>query len=196
MDDFGGKAAFRPVTRGQVCSKTPISEAVGDSHAFLRCLQAAHARLLSISSRVADFFVLIRVFRKGRESILHFANTNYIQLRTVRRERKKLILRDQWTIEMTETACWTMNEPFKPFQIVPLSDSPIQVLYSFSVRVTVSLTVRRRGQSTMEGHDQEEQLQSLNLYFPSFNLFALTTCCVIFRCTEIHGRAGSARTRI
>ncbi|KAG0285390.1 hypothetical protein BGZ96_010353 [Linnemannia gamsii] len=69
----------------------------------------------------------------GRDSILHFANTEYIQLKRVRRERKKLIVRDQWTIEMTEEAFWTMAKPFPSYLIVPLSEHPSQVLYSLSM---------------------------------------------------------------
>ncbi|KAF9549303.1 hypothetical protein EC957_004217 [Mortierella hygrophila] len=69
----------------------------------------------------------------GRDSILHFANTDDVQLRHVRREKKKLIVRDQWTIEMTEEAFWTMEKPFMPYQINPLNEPPSQVLYSLSM---------------------------------------------------------------
>jgi propanediol dehydratase large subunit len=71
-------------------------------------------------------------YRKG-ESILNFANTDCVQLRHVRREKKKPIMRDQWIIEMTEESFWTMEVPFKPYEIIPLKDGPNQVLYSISV---------------------------------------------------------------
>ena len=86
-----------------------------------------------IIERVAD--LRSSRYRGGRDSILHFANTDDVQLRHVRREKKKLIVRDQWTIEMTEEAFWTMEKPFMPYQINPLNEPPSQVLYSLSVSV-------------------------------------------------------------
>lgn len=90
--------------------------------------------------RVANFAIFSHVHRSGRDSILHFANTDHIQLRRVRREKKKLIVRDQWTIEMTEEAFWTMAKPFKPYLIVPLNEPP-SVLYSLSVSVFVFIFI-------------------------------------------------------
>ncbi|KAF9340807.1 hypothetical protein BGZ91_000128 [Linnemannia elongata] len=88
----------------------------------------------SDQSLEAKFVRGLRLLKEsGRDSILHFANTDDVQLRHVRREKKKLIVRDQWTIEMTEEAFWTMEKPFMPYQINPLNEPPGQVLYSLSM---------------------------------------------------------------
>ncbi|KAG0200307.1 hypothetical protein BGX33_011073 [Mortierella sp. NVP41] len=82
----------------------------------------------------AEFVRKLRLVKEnGREGVLHFANTDDVQLKYVRREKKKLIIRNHWTVEMTEEAFWTMKKPFMPYQIVPLSDPPNQVLFSLSM---------------------------------------------------------------
>ncbi|KAG0379789.1 hypothetical protein BGX24_011731 [Mortierella sp. AD032] len=88
----------------------------------------------SDQSLEAKFVRGLRLTREdGKENILNFANTEDVQLRHVRREKQKLIVREEWTIEMTEEAFWNMKVPYKPYQIVPLSEAPSQVLYSLSM---------------------------------------------------------------
>ncbi|KAF9926385.1 hypothetical protein FBU30_004017 [Linnemannia zychae] len=79
--------------------------------------------------------MFIRGLRLSKD-VLRFANTDNVQLQYVRRERKKFIVRDQWTIEMAEESFWSfrsMEEPFRPYQIASLNPSPDRTLYSISM---------------------------------------------------------------
>ncbi|KAF9133774.1 hypothetical protein BGW39_008951 [Mortierella sp. 14UC] len=87
----------------------------------------------SDQSLEAKFVRGLRLTKEKGESILNFANTDDVQLRHVRREKKKLIVRNEWTIEMTEESFWTLKVPYKPYEIILLRDGPTQVLYSLSM---------------------------------------------------------------
>ncbi|KAG0329912.1 hypothetical protein BGZ99_010023 [Dissophora globulifera] len=80
--------------------------------------------------------------RKDQESKLVFANTNDIQLRYVRREKKRQFLHDPWTIELIEEAFWTLKTPYKPYQSAVLAAAPDHVLYSVAVRVVDNIMYR------------------------------------------------------
>ncbi|KAF9955799.1 hypothetical protein BGZ70_010113 [Mortierella alpina] len=73
--------------------------------------------------------------RVGQEKKLVFANTNNIQLKTVRREKRTLYTHGTWTIELTEESFWTLTKsnPSKPYQSVTLNMAPDHVFYSVSM---------------------------------------------------------------
>ncbi|KAF9101705.1 hypothetical protein BGX27_011377 [Mortierella sp. AM989] len=71
--------------------------------------------------------------RNGQDARLVYSNTNDVQLRHVKREKKWSFLREPWTIELTEVAIWTFRSPSKPYQKLTLSASPDEILYSVSM---------------------------------------------------------------
>ncbi|KAF9961549.1 hypothetical protein BGZ72_003155 [Mortierella alpina] len=97
----------------------------------------AGRRLLSDKFSPEGVFVykLRMESRVGQEKKLVFANTNNIQLKTIRREKRSLYTHGTWTIELTEESSWTLTKanPSKPYQSVTLNQAPDHVLYSVSM---------------------------------------------------------------
>ncbi|KAF8927101.1 hypothetical protein BGZ58_010629 [Dissophora ornata] len=71
--------------------------------------------------------------REGQDDRLVFSNTPVVQLKHIRRERKRLFIHDPWTIELIEEAFWTLSFAHKPYQSVALPAEPDHILYSVSM---------------------------------------------------------------
>ncbi|KAG0358840.1 hypothetical protein BGZ54_010253 [Gamsiella multidivaricata] len=80
-----------------------------------------------------DIRVISSERNKGDEPTLVFANTKDVQLRYIRREKKRVFVDDPWVIELVEEAFWTLQAPYMPYQAVTLSFPADQVLYSVSM---------------------------------------------------------------
>ncbi|KAI1321609.1 hypothetical protein EDD11_003089 [Mortierella claussenii] len=70
---------------------------------------------------------------KGEDGKLVFANTEDVQLRHIRREKKWQFHRDPWIIELKEEAFWSPSDPSLPFQFLTLSAPPDEILYSVAM---------------------------------------------------------------
>ncbi|KAF9903336.1 hypothetical protein EC991_003983 [Linnemannia zychae] len=91
-------------------------------------------RVISSEKRLSWAWTISAGKRHSDQSLeTKFVNGLRLTKEHVRRERKKLIVRDEWTIEMTEESFWTMAVAFRPYEIIPLKDGPTQVLYSLSM---------------------------------------------------------------